>query len=436
MTRKRIVIVVLAFLGLLILAPILGVLAIRSGPTADVPTEDPIVTWNREHADLENNAAPLYQEAIEALTRDDLRKILEQSKWRRGDPLPPEAAEYVQANARTLELMEAATALPNCWFELDRDVNGSVVIPHLSEMRNLAKLLRWKALQSAGQHDAAQFAQTVTNLDQLARHVTAAPSIIARLVGIACAALAQDLVREPLTWAALDAPARAAYFDRVAPCFEPLRAMEDALRSDLELFAWEASQTFGSNITGRLLAPRGRVYAELERVYAPHFELSHRPLWEQFDARSPLRQQLAAMENQTSTPWNMARLAAGMLPPSLVRSIEINARLRTEQLGNRLVFRLTEHRDTTGSLPDTLAAFPDDLKLDPFTGQPFLYRRTDDGFTLYSAGYDRDDDGGQHHNRFGERGEDLRTGAEIPDDGDYVFWPIPAPDKPDATGSE
>ena len=33
--------------------------------------------------------------------------------------------------------------------------------------------------------------------------------------------------------------------------------------------------------------------------------------------------------------------------------------------------------------------------IDPFSAGPFIYRRTDDGFTLYSVAIDRDDDGGR-----------------------------------------
>jgi hypothetical protein len=42
-------------------------------------------------------------------------------------------------------------------------------------------------------------------------------------------------------------------------------------------------------------------------------------------------------------------------------------------------------------VPEVLPAVP----LDPFTGQPLVYRPTTDGPLLYSLGYDRRDDGGQ-----------------------------------------
>ena len=58
------------------------------------------------------------------------------------------------------------------------------------------------------------------------------------------------------------------------------------------------------------------------------------------------------------------------------------------------IFR-AEHVREAGQLedlvPDVLPAVP----LDPFTGQPLVYRPTADGPLLYSLGYDRRDDGGR-----------------------------------------
>jgi hypothetical protein len=53
------------------------------------------------------------------------------------------------------------------------------------------------------------------------------------------------------------------------------------------------------------------------------------------------------------------------------------------------------------------------LPMDPFSDKPLVYKRTADGFMLYSLGADFDDDGGLH-SRWGQD----KTG------GDHVFWPV------------
>ena len=125
--------------------------------------------------------------------------------------------------------------------------------------------------------------------------------------------------------------------------------------------------------------------------------------------------QVQALANETPSKLNPSRLIASILFPSRSRVLSVRARFIAEQRGTRTVVELYAYRDRTGALPDALDALPGDFKIDPFSGAPFVYRRTDDGFTLYSVGFDRKDNGGRHDRRFGEE----RT------DSDFVFWPIP-----------
>ena len=64
-------------------------------------------------------------------------------------------------------------------------------------------------------------------------------------------------------------------------------------------------------------------------------------------------------------------------------------------------------------VPDYLAAVP----IDPYSGRPLVYRRTGDGYLLYSVGLDGVDDGGQRVDRTAA----LREGT-----GDFFF---DAPDR-------
>ena len=48
-------------------------------------------------------------------------------------------------------------------------------------------------------------------------------------------------------------------------------------------------------------------------------------------------------------------------------------------------------------LDDLVPTYLPQTPIDPCsdTGEPLVYRRTEEGFTLYSRGYDRDEDGGR-----------------------------------------
>ena len=64
----------------------------------------------------------------------------------------------------------------------------------------------------------------------------------------------------------------------------------------------------------------------------------------------------------------------------------------------RLQLALRQHRLATGGYPSSLAdlvpRWVPDVPPDPFTGKPFIYRRTATGYLLYSVGPDGTDDGG------------------------------------------
>jgi hypothetical protein len=72
-----------------------------------------------------------------------------------------------------------------------------------------------------------------------------------------------------------------------------------------------------------------------------------------------------------------------------------------DELGQlvQLCVALRLHRRQTGQFPDDLAQIKDvraELTYDPFADAPVTYRKTDDGFVLYSYGTNMSDDGGHH----------------------------------------
>jgi hypothetical protein len=80
------------------------------------------------------------------------------------------------------------------------------------------------------------------------------------------------------------------------------------------------------------------------------------------------------------------------------RQRDVRARLLRADLAVRL------HRHDQKRLPDALSQlvprYFSTVPIDPFSGQPLVYRRQGEDFVLYSAGIDQRDDGG----RFGTPG--------------------------------
>jgi hypothetical protein len=106
---------------------------------------------------------------------------------------------------------------------------------------------------------------------------------------------------------------------------------------------------------------------------------------------------------------------------SMGRCIRIGWRARASAQGTVATLAVLTYRAQEGRLPESLQQLVDtglltSVPLDPYSGQPFIYRATDQDFMLYSAGEDFVDDGG------------LPCDWDDDTGGDHVFWPVPHPD--------
>lgn len=88
---------------------------------------------------------------------------------------------------------------------------------------------------------------------------------------------------------------------------------------------------------------------------------------------------------------------------SLARAFAINARFffvraerdRAETEVTQLGLKVLRYRAEHGRLPENLEAVGGHTLLDPFSGQPYIYRPGANGFLLYSLGGNMKDDGGE-----------------------------------------
>jgi len=123
-----------------------------------------------------------------------------------------------------------------------------------------------------------------------------------------------------------------------------------------------------------------------------------------------------------------------LLVPALNRSVAQADLTDARRDAAITLLAIARFQAETGELParleDLVPAYLPALPRDPVDGQPLRFAHTDSGFTLYSIGFDQDDDGGRP--------------CEVPDDakpftprtrkagadGDWVLFPTPIPDQP------
>lgn len=418
-----------ALLSAGLIVPLLWLVWLRAGPTAVGPTEDPAITWNRAHEGLTENAAPYYEQAILVLEETEQPAQWAKRGLARGEAVPRDLVEWVDEKEACLAPLRRAAGYDDLWFDVSRVGSGMLVIPHLSDYRTLAKFLMLRARVAHGRRDLESLAECLVLSDRLARHVMGLPTVIARMTGTGCASLAQvPLSLRPFAWPNGDADKLLEYSRALAPLNEPYPDMTPNFVTERDDACWNYG-LFGGSTAASTLIPKGRFFGEVHRMFDPLIEIAGQTVVQQLDPLNPPAIRLAQLNSAPPSIINLPRSAAYLAGSALggMTTIKLNARVIAMQRGNRTARAVFEHALRRGGYPESLELLADvDSAIDPYTGKAFIYRRIEDGFTLYSAGIDRDDDGGAHNRRFGEqRGNPGQP--EPPADGDYVFWPIPDP---------
>ena len=81
-----------------------------------------------------------------------------------------------------------------------------------------------------------------------------------------------------------------------------------------------------------------------------------------------------------------------------------------------------EDKNKTGHWPENLeevkSIAPAEIFIDPINGGSFVYKRTEENFTLYSKGKNNVDEGGEHETKYSE---DYQKVEIIKDD--WLIWP-------------
>ncbi len=339
-----------------------------------------------------------------------------------------------------LKEIEKALDRPHSQFPLHYEDNVSAILPHIGELKRLARLFTFRALASLdGKEPAAALADILTAL-RLADTIKNEPTLVSQLYREGMVNLALQPIWEGLAgrvWTE-----------------EQIRKLQMQLGTIDVLSGYQLGMR-GERIVGTELAEiaeQERSYSRLGRANAPNYyppseQLEDRLIdlaprgWylhnKAFIARLLMNYGVPAVDPAgrrvyldrareyrsiyESTVANTRKLfIARLILPDVEKAV---VRFANDQacLDQAVVAcALERHRLATGRYPAELAAlvpaYLPSLPNDLLDGQPLRYRREGDSFVLYSIGANETDDGGQVGFKELKKGRDWRR-----DEGDWVW---------------
>jgi len=338
-----------------------------------------------------DNAAVLYYKAFMLYQPDDEITPLLWDYWKGTIETNEKIEQYIEKNRRIIDVVLDATRIDRCDWGLDYSRGTEMLLPPHHKARELFVLLAAEATMQANTGDYRKALGRCLSLYHMARHLNERP-IISYLVGTAIIAATDSCVTrflgqmppdvETLTWLRSEL----AEFDK-----NPY-SIDHVLRWKREAGIISMSpDKIGSAIqTGVDDSPGKSKALERLREASPQFFTRNTAYWNEFmdgvqaafdlpyaEAHARLRQ----LDEQPTEDFakNLDATLTSCIAPTFLRIYVLDLRLRTKANALRTAVELYLTRATTGNLPETL---PEGLPGDLFSGKPFQYARTPDGFVL------------------------------------------------------
>ncbi len=342
-----------------------------------------------------DNAAVLYYQAFMLFQDDHEIASMRDDYWHGQIELNETLEAYFAKNRRIIDMVLDATRIDRCDWGLDYSQGTEVLLPPHNQARNIFFLIAAEATMQFDRGHTRTALERCVAMYRMARHLNERP-LICYLVGIAINAATHGRVTrflslmppetETLTWL----QAQLVELDKKPFAIEPVlqwkreaaivsmspdkidNAVQTGLDDcDLKTKILERVRTadapfytrniaywndFMDHVEAAFAMPYPQAYAELQK-------LDKKPC-EEFDA-------------------NPDATLTACFSPEFLRIYALSARLDAHSKALRTAVAVYLSRARTGQLPESL---PEGLPHDPFSGGPFQYEKTADGFVLRCQG--------------------------------------------------
>jgi len=351
----------------------------------------------------------------------------------------PKATEYLELQERHLALLTEACKRDKFWCPLvQKDPDDMLIVADQSwgYLRGLARALAVRAMKRLGEHDFAGFREDVRTLHRFGRLVGQSSSMIGRLVGVAIDAVASQAETNAAISGILTNEQSLALLEdsRSLPA---MPKMGDAIDWTERCSALDGV----ARLAAHRIAPTGLPYlAWPVRPLPIHYDTIARDMNRWIDRMlaidgSPAPEKNAASKKFTAefeaecvgspsvAVYGMGTAAArwwamNVLLPNMGRVFQLHDLCIEQENMARVALVLAAWHAEHHDYPESLSALPADqlngCQRDMFRDADLVYRRTVEGYVLYSVGTNARDDGGKGR----------KSGAKDADD-EVITCPLP-----------
>lgn len=337
----------------------------------------------------------------------------------------PAIDKWLAANRGPLDRAVAATKRDRYYWPMATAEDPwmlEVLLPSLRYHRNLAKALTVRAMRSAGAGDIDAATRDLLAVLDLSRHLDDQNTLIDQMVATAvhtlgvrgCQALAAGGRLSADQADALLGAVRARrptvdVADSVDICerYMMLDTMQRFALGRLDFTSWNSiGGSRGQAIAMKYLPINWNwILRNANDWYDRMVDAMRRSAWA--DCRKAMdewQQSFDRKVKDSGGTWKIPTTKAvldsmlAVLMPALDSACEVRFRLEAEHGLAETALALAAHKTRQGTYPDKLSDLGQPagrpLPLDTFTDKPFIYKRTADGYLLYSLGPDMTDEGG------------------------------------------
>ena len=420
----------------------------------------------RPVADDSLNAAQLFDEAVAICPNTPDRKV---GFWRTSyfdaNQIEKETiSDLVNQYTASLEFIAQGVEKHHHWFEYktgekpgdDGSLLG-ILMPNLADFRDIARALCFRAQIQAAKEQYSEAFDDLITCYKFGRLIgQGEKNIIEQLVGIAVQVIAISNTRSILTEYELDSQQLATLQDDFSKAQAGQEFRMRLLNEKLMVFD-EIQRCFTDGFGGGHLYPK-RILT-LGEMNGSDLEIAKIVLvallvpknWDDAARFMFFHPNKAETKQQADDFYNFIEETSKMSPaelrekeidlgkkeesmsegniflriltPALGKVHQLSYRLKADVKSLPVIIAALRFKADKGQHPENLAellkeGYIDEIPIDPFSNKPLVYMRTDEGFILYSIGYDFEDNGGiLGTNSKGKK----RLWA---DEGDAVFWPV------------